>query len=300
MAIIKLHHAFTDYNMHNNKQSNLVAKLENELNSLSKSEKKVGVIVLETPEDCIRLSIAALAKIADVSEPTVNRFCRTLGCTGYPDFKLQLAQSIATGTAFISEIVKPEDELVTFSQKIFNASSQAILKAADQIDLNCMDQAIEAMHNSNRIDFYGLGGSGPVAKDAVHKFFRLGTPVSEQTDILMQRMAAATASKGDVIVFISNTGRTISIVECAQIAREAGATVISLTHKDSPLAKYTDIVLHTHTNENTDIFTPMTSRLVHLTILDILATGVIKKKGKEIQKQLAKIKESLSQTRYSF
>ena len=280
--------------MHNN----LVAKLENALKDLSKSEKKVGEIVLQAPEDCIRLSIAALAKHANVSEPTVNRFCRTLGCSGYPDFKLQLAQSIATGTAFISEIVKPEDELETYSQKIFNASSQAITQAAHQIDFNCMAKAIEALHLANRIDFYGLGGSGPVAKDAVHKFFRLGTPVSEQTDTLMQRMAAATASKGDVIVFISNTGRTISIVECAQIAHEAGATVISLTHKDSPLAKYTDIVLHTNVNENTDIFTPMTSRLVHLTILDILATGVIKKKGKNLQIQLAKIKESLSHTRY--
>ncbi|WP_422382712.1 transcriptional regulator HexR [Marinicellulosiphila megalodicopiae] len=280
--------------MHNN----LINKLEKQLNELSKSEKKVGEAILFAPEEAIRLSIASLAKHANVSEPTVNRFCRSVGCSGFPDFKLQLAQSIATGSAFISDIVKPEDDLTTFTQKIFNASSQAIAQASLEIDITQMDKAIEAMHSANRIDFYGLGGSGPVAKDAVHKFFRLGTPVSEQTDILMQRMAAASSSKGDVIVFISNTGRTISVVECAEIAKQAGATIISLTQKDSPLAKFTDIVIHTNAIENTDIFTPMTSRLVHLTILDVLATGVIRKKGKKLQQQLAKIKESLSQTRY--
>ncbi|BCE01778.1 RpiR family transcriptional regulator, carbohydrate utilization regulator [Marinicellulosiphila megalodicopiae] len=294
LGILFVQHIKIDYKMHNN----LINKLEKQLNELSKSEKKVGEAILFAPEEAIRLSIASLAKHANVSEPTVNRFCRSVGCSGFPDFKLQLAQSIATGSAFISDIVKPEDDLTTFTQKIFNASSQAIAQASLEIDITQMDKAIEAMHSANRIDFYGLGGSGPVAKDAVHKFFRLGTPVSEQTDILMQRMAAASSSKGDVIVFISNTGRTISVVECAEIAKQAGATIISLTQKDSPLAKFTDIVIHTNAIENTDIFTPMTSRLVHLTILDVLATGVIRKKGKKLQQQLAKIKESLSQTRY--
>ena len=114
----------------------------------------------------------------------------------------------------------------------------------------------------------------------------------------MQRMAAAASNPGQVIVFISNTGRTISIVECAKLAKQAGAKVIAITCKQSPLSDCADITIDCPTTENTDIFTPMTSRLVHLTVIDILTIGVTLKKGPQLQEHLRKIKQSLQSTRF--
>ncbi|MFQ3230849.1 transcriptional regulator HexR [Reinekea sp.] len=278
--------------------TNILDRLKSNPSVLSKSERKVAVVILQDPNKAIRSSIASLAKAADVSEPTVNRFCRSLDCTGFPDFKLKLAQCLATGTPYVNRNVEPNDRVEDYSSKIFEATMSAISDAKRSIDPNALSRTVDALAQARRIEFYGLGASGSVVMDAQNKFFRLNTPCVAYVDILQQRMAAAATKPGDVVVIVSNTGRTISLVETAKIARDSGATVISLTSPHTPLANSSHILLGVDSSENTDIYTPMTSRLVHLTILDVLATGVTLKLGPEFQSHLKRIKAALADTRF--
>ncbi|AJQ94960.1 transcriptional regulator HexR [Gynuella sunshinyii] len=279
--------------------SNLLERLKSNPDCLSKSEKKVAQVILSDPDSAIRSSIASLAKAANVSEPTVNRFCRSLGCSGFPDFKLRLAQCLATGTPYINRDVESDDTVEQYTRKIFEANLSAISDAQRSLDYNAVAKVVQTLADAKKIDFFGSGGSGPVALDAQHKFFRLGTPVAAHTDSLMQRMAAAGASPGDVIMIISNTGRTIPLIEAATIARQAGATVIGLTTPNSPLTEVCDLYLGAENSENTEIYTPMSSRLIHLAIIDVLATGVSLLRGPDFQDHLRIIKESLAETRIS-
>ena len=114
----------------------------------------------------------------------------------------------------------------------------------------------------------------------------------------MQRMVAAGAQVGDVIVLISYTGRTKEAVEIAKVARANGATVIGITNPESPLAECCTAVLGVTAPEDTEVYMPMSSRIIHLTVIDILATGVTLKRGKDFLNHLKKIKESLKATRY--
>lgn len=278
--------------------TNLLERLKSNPSCLSKSERKVAQVILQDPNKAIRSSIASLAKAANVSEPTVNRFCRSLDCTGFPDFKLKLAQCLATGTPFVNRNVEANDRVEDYSGKIFEATVSAIADAKRSIDPNALTRAVDALSQARRVEFYGLGASGSVCQDAQHKFFRLNTPCIAYTDVLQQRMSAAAAKPGDVIVIISNTGRTISLVETAEIARDSGATVISLTSPHSPLAKASNIILGVESSENTDMYTPMSSRIVHLTVLDVLSMGVTLRLGPEFQSHLRRIKAALADTRY--
>lgn len=63
----------------------------------------------------------------------------------------------------------------------------------------------------------------------MNKFFRFNVPVIYSDDIVLQRMSCMNCSDDDVIVLISHTGRTKSLVELAQLARENDAMVIALT-----------------------------------------------------------------------
>jgi RpiR family carbohydrate utilization transcriptional regulator len=260
---------------------------------------KVADVVLADPNAAIRSSIAALARTADVSEPTVNRFCRSLDCSGFPDFKLRVAQSLASGTPYVNSNVEANDSVKDFSVKIFEMTMAALEDAKSNLDFDVISRSIDALSAARKIEFYGLGASASVALDAQHKFFRLNTPVIAYTDVMMQRMSAAVASRGDVIVIISYTGRTISTVDAARLAREAGATVIGITMPDSPLAQHCSLVISVETSEDTDIFTPAISRLIHLTIIDVLATGVTLKRGPDFVEHLKKIKNSLKATRFT-
>lgn len=280
------------------RDDNLLEDIQSRLDTLNKSERKVAEAILRDPSAATRYSIAALARAADVSEPTVNRFCRGFSATGFPDFKIRLAQSIATGTPYIGQNVEPDDTVAEFADKIMLSTIASLDKARQALDPKALAAAIDYLIQAKQINFFGMGGSAPVAMDAQHKFFRFNIPVMSYDDALMQRMVAAGSTTGDVIVLISYTGRTRETVEIAQQARNNGATVIGITMPGSPLAEACTVVIEVTAPEDTEVYMPMSSRIIHLTVIDILATGVTLKRGADFLGHLKKIKESLKPTRY--
>lgn len=280
------------------RDDNLLEDIQLRLDTLNKSERKVAEAILRDPSAATRYSIAALARAADVSEPTVNRFCRGFSATGFPDFKIRLAQSIATGTPYIGQNVEPDDTVAEFADKIMLTTIASLDKARQALDPKALSAAIDYLIQAKQINFFGMGGSAPVAMDAQHKFFRFNIPVMSYDDALMQRMVAAGCTTGDVIVLISYTGRTRETVEIAQQARNNGATVIGITMPGSPLAEACTVVIEVTAPEDTEVYMPMSSRIIHLTVIDILATGVTLKRGVDFLGHLKKIKESLKPTRF--
>lgn len=280
------------------RDDNLLEEIQSRLDTLNKSERKVAEAILRDPSAATRYSIAALARAADVSEPTVNRFCRSFSATGFPDFKILLAQSIATGTPYIGQNVEPDDTVAEFADKIMLSTIASLDKARQVLDPKALATAIDYLIQAKQINFFGMGGSASVALDAQHKFFRFNIPVMSYDDALMQRMVAAGSNVGDVIVLISYTGRTRETVDIAQLARANGATVIGITNPDSPLAEICTVVLGVTAQEDTEVYMPMSSRIIHLTVIDILATGVTLKRGADFLGHLKKIKESLKPTRF--
>lgn len=277
---------------------NLLEQIYDRLESLNKSERKVANVIIGDPATATRLSIASLAQAASVSEPTVNRFCRNFEAKGYPDFKIQLAQSLAGGTPYVSRTVEQDDSTEEYTDKIFTSTIAALDIARKGVNAGLISKAVDYLIQAKQISFLGLGASGPVATDAQHKFFRFNLPVAAYEDVLMMRMVAAAAHTGDVFVVISYTGRTRELVDVAKIARENGATVIGISAENSPLAKECTVLLAAPTPEDTDIYMPMTSRIVQLTLLDVLATGVTLRRGVDFHQHLKKIKDSLKATRY--
>ncbi|MGO2008426.1 MurR/RpiR family transcriptional regulator [Vreelandella alkaliphila] len=276
----------------------LLDRLRERLEELNRSERKVANVILEDPAVATSLSIASLAQAASVSEPTVNRFCRNFGAKGYPDFKIKLAQSLAGGTPYVTRAVEPGDTATQYTQKIFGATIAALDEAQREVDMAAVERMVDYLTQAKQIHFFGLGASGAVAQDAQHKFFRFNLPVMAYVDVLMQRMVAAACHTGDVVVIISYTGRTRELVDIARVAREAGAVVLGITAPNSPLSLECTSTLEVATPEDTDHYMPMTSRMIQLTLIDALATGVTLRRGEDFLPHLKKIKDSLRDTRF--
>ncbi|MDN3521814.1 MurR/RpiR family transcriptional regulator [Halomonas ramblicola] len=276
----------------------LLDRIRQRLGDLNRSERKVADVILADPAAATGMSIATLAQAASVSEPTVNRFCRSFLAKGYPDFKIKLAQSLAGGTPYVSQAVEPEDSAADYTQKIFGATIAALDEARRQADASRIERVVDYLIQAKQIHFFGLGASGAVAQDAQHKFFRFNLPVTSYVDVLMQRMVASSCHTGDVVVVISWTGRTRELVDIARVARESGAVVLGITAPDSPLARECTETLEVATPEDTDHYMPMTSRMIQLTLIDVLATGVTLRRGEDFLGHLKKIKDSLLETRY--
>ncbi|GAA6183665.1 MULTISPECIES: MurR/RpiR family transcriptional regulator [Alteromonadaceae] len=277
---------------------NILEKITQNKSVFSKSERKVADIILDNPQTAIHSSIATLAKMSDVSEPTVNRFCRRLDTKGFPDFKLHLAQSLANGTPYVNRHVEENDGPEEYTKKIFESTMASLEVARQSVDINTINRAVDLLTQAQKISFFGLGASASVAHDALNKFFRFNVPVVYFEDILMQRMSCMNSTEDDVVVLISHTGRTKSLVEIAHIARANDATVVGITSKNSPLAKECNLVLSLEVPEDTDMYMPMASRIAQLILIDILATGFTLRRGGKFRENLKRVKDTLRGSRF--
>jgi RpiR family carbohydrate utilization transcriptional regulator len=276
----------------------ILTRLRHELENLSKSERRIAEVILADPEAAVHATTAEIARKAGVSDPMISRLCRALGCKGFPEFKVQLAQSLAKNTSFVTGSVSVDDDVNTYANKLISANQGALEYLRKELDVATIEAAVEALDKAQRIEIFGMGGCSSIAQDAQHKLFRLGTPTIAYEDNLKQRMAAAVANEDSVILFISFTGRTHATIETAHTAKQSGATVIAITDPKSPLAAICDIVITSGSElEDTTIYVPMTTRIMILTIVDILATGLALRRSPEIDEHLKKIKESLEHTK---
>jgi len=277
---------------------NILDRIQSQLTLLSKSERKVAEVILAEPQETMHSSIAILARRADVSEPTVNRFCRHLETKGFPDFKLHLAQSLAQGTPYVNRHIEESDSVESYTDKIFESAMAGLDRVRQGLDISVVNRAVDLLTQARTIAFFGLGSSAAVAHDAMNKFFRFNIPVIYSDDIVVQRMSCMNCNEQDVVVLISHTGRTKNLVQLAQMARENGAAVLAITSEDSPLSREATLALLLDVPEDTDIYMPMVSRLAQLTVIDVLATGFILRRGAKFRTNLKRVKEALKESRF--
>ncbi|WP_042302488.1 MurR/RpiR family transcriptional regulator [Paraburkholderia kururiensis] len=269
----------------------MLSQVEAMRDQLRPSERKLADYVLESPREVLDLSMTEVADRAGVSQPTIARFCRALGFSGFREFKIRLAQGVAAGVPAVYRDVRPDEPVPGVAAKVLDRTIGALIQVRNTLSSDAVAAAIALLAAARRIEFYGAGGSGIAAQDMQHKFFRLGMPSVAYSDPHTFLMSAALLGDGDVVVAISNTGRTRDIVDAAKAALAGGAKVIAITHGNSPLARIATVGLHANVDEDTDIFSPMTSRTSHLAIGDILAVGVALQRGPALAEKLRKAKD---------
>jgi RpiR family transcriptional regulator, carbohydrate utilization regulator len=276
---------------------NLLLRVREALPGLTPAERRVAETVLARPRDVVDLSIMASARLASVSEPTIVRFCRRVGCEGFQDFKVQLAQSLGAGLLYLDMDIREGDGSRAYTQKVFDSTINTLITVRNRISDVAIERAVEALARARKIEFYGFVASGAVATDAQHTFFHFAVPCVAYTDLHMQLMSAAALGPEDVVVAISHTGRTRQLIASVELARTSGATVIGVTDPESPLARACTFVVGVSVPENTDLYMPTLSRIAHLLIIDVLAVGVALRGGPETAGRLAKMKHVLKDLR---
>lgn len=265
---------------------------------LRKSDRKVADALLENPHAILNSTVSDTAEIAGVSQPTVIRFCTAIGCDGFQDFKIRLAQSLALGTPATQSAISEEDTPTEVAAKIFDYTMTSLDWARHKLDIEQVNAAVDLILKARSLEIFGFGASAIVAQDLQQKFPLLGLPCHATMDSHQQLMAASMMRPGDVAVAISNTGATLSIIELARLAREQGAQVITITGaQQTSLIDYSDILINVETLDNTDLFTPTTSRIAALVVVDIISTLVARRLGRAHDQRLVRMKRYLSQMR---
>ena len=273
----------------------LVSRLQRAEDALSPSERRVADVVGANFEAVTRITIAELARRAKVSQPTVTRFCRSVGCSSFADFKISLAATLSVASAYLKSERTFDDDAGELAHTVMLRAANAVRDCLDQLDTKKLEGAIDMLAGSRRIEIYGQGGgSASIVEDAKLRFFRLGIPVAAYTDGHQQRMSAATLLPRDTVLAISNSGRSKTVVEAVEIARSFGAGTIALTRPGTPLADATETVIAITVAESENVFLPTPSRYAHMAVIDTLAAGVAVKLGPVARDSLRRVRYTLA------
>ena len=257
----------------------LLSQIQRSREGLSPAERRVAEHVLAHPRSALSDPIAEIAKAAQVSQPTVIRFCRSLGCQGLSDFKLRLASGLSGAIPLSHAQVTDSDSPLELGVKVLGNTASAVLQLREQLNRDALARAIEMLAAAQRIELFAVGPDAVVTDDARFKFLRFGLPSASHTDSHLQALAAQVMRASDVAVIVSSSGRSADLLAVAGLAQARGAAVVAVTASQSPLARQADVALIVDHLEDAATQVAMVSRILHLLVIDILAVGVAMKLG---------------------
>jgi DNA-binding MurR/RpiR family transcriptional regulator len=280
--------------------ADIIGVVKDRYSALSPGERAVADVILSDVQGAVTASNGEIATRAGVSQPTVMRFCRSVGCEGVRDFKLQLARSLAVGEAFLAQAAPQSGpgDTPPYWTSILSEAHGALHEVERQLSAAQVFAAADALAGAGRVATFGLGGSsGTLAEEAQVRLFRYGVPVMACREPHVARMTGATLKPGDVFLAISSTGRTPEVIDALGIAARYGATTIAITRPESDLARAADIALTVWIGEYPDALTPSASRFAFLAILDVVAAATGYRLGPLARENLRRIKFNIMDAR---
>jgi len=219
-------------------------KIEANFSLYSEVERRIAGFLLEHPDVFIQCTMPELAKKTNVSQGSITNFAKKIVGTGFADLKLQVAQQMADFKSTTFSGIDEQDS----SRDILRKTISQIEIAFDKIyELNTTDRlekAVDLILRAKRIELYGLFLSGVAANNMQYQLMQLGLPAHYVNDVLLSPVSAMALDKSDLVIAVSNSGRTTDVLEPVKIAKNKGASLVAITSNPlSPLARLADVTL---------------------------------------------------------
>ena len=179
-------------------------------------------------------------------------------------------------------ISKKNDEIIGLIKKKIHLEADALYRVAAQIDNASAEAASLISDCSGKVVVTGVGKTGHIGKKIAALFASLGIPsfFVHSCDALHGDMGMIT--KDDVVIMISNSGKSSEILNMLPSLKIIGSKTISITNnRESLLAKETDIAILCNAGDEIDQsgLAATASTIAALAIGDALATVVSQEKG---------------------
>lgn len=238
---------------------------------LTKREQKIVDFIKQNGDSFLNETIIEFSEKAGVSDATMVRFCKHLGYKGYQDFKVNCARQMLPKETQISPGLDQGDDSSVICSKVFNSEMSVLSRTLLEIDIKVLEQIARRLKDAGKVVFFGTGGSLNVAKDALHKFMKIGLMVYVYEDVDLQHMAASLLREGDVAVLISHSGSNMNTLRSLELARGNGAFTVALTGLGkNPISKVADITVHIASEKTIYRSESVSTRIAQLAVLDSL------------------------------
>lgn len=278
----------------------MISRIHNCYDSLTDTEKKIADTVFSSPKDAVKMTVKELAERSGTVPSAVVRFCKSIGATGFSDFKLRLSAELGSKTPAAEMLPVGEgDEPQQVFSKVFASGINTLEDTLSMIDFSQAAAIVRLLQQATRVVFFGVGTSSVIAMDAQYRFAQLGIPTSACTDILFMNVTAANLKSGDVAVCISHSGSTKATVDAMRRAKKSGAATVAISSfAHSRLATESDYKLIAFSDDKNYPIEAVSARIAHICILDALMMSLASQNYETLQKHIGERNEVLKQMRY--
>ncbi|KKB10165.1 MurR/RpiR family transcriptional regulator [Devosia chinhatensis] len=258
--------------------------LSAKLDSMTVADRQIAQFIIDHPDEMLTLSSAALAEATGRSQSSVVKFSQKMGYGGYQQLKLAVNKAKAlewhTPGGVIHGTIDSSDSYVTILQKLIGSKLLSMRETLAANNEQAIDAVVEALVSARKVQLAGVGASSLVAKDFSYKLLKLGRVVLIDSDTHIQVSNASGLNEKDVLLALSHSGRSIETLRIAEIAKQRGATVISMTGlHPNPLLDLSDLHLFTVTDEERVRSSAITSRDAQLMLMDMLFILLIRRQA---------------------
>ena len=250
---------------------NVIYKIHSQMDNLTKAQKRLANELLSNTEQAIYYSTDELAEICDVSKAAISRFCYLFDYYGLKDLQISLARelSLTNEQVFINPDSKEFSENI--AENVLGQMKIALTDTYKKLNAKAVEKTAQLILNARSVYLAGIGASGIVAQDLLHKLFRLQIEAKYHQEYDLMRVAMMQATPEDVLVAISYSGKKHEILTIVNEARKLNVPVIVITcSKDNELAKQADILLEVAALEKAFRSSAFTSRIVQLYVVDVV------------------------------
>lgn len=278
----------------------MLSEIHNRYDQLTDTERKIANTVLIAPQDAVKMTVKELAQHSGTVPSAVVRFCKSIGATGFSDFKICLSAELGGKASAASMLpVSDGDAPQQVFEKVFTSGINTLQDTLSMIDFSQAETIVRLLQQATRVVFFGVGTSSVIATDAQYRFAQLGIATSACTDILFMNVTAANLKAGDVAVCISHSGNTKATVDAMRRAKKAGAATISVSSfAHSRLAKESDYKLIAFSDDKNYPVEAVSARIAHICILDALMMSLASKNYETLQKHIGERNEVLKEMPY--
>jgi arabinose-5-phosphate isomerase len=172
--------------------------------------------------------------------------------------------------------------MIEKAKEVLTIEGEAVLKLREKLGKS-FERAVEMVLDcKGRVIITGMGKPGIISRKISATFASTGTPSlpMHPGDAIHGDLGMVT--KDDVVVVISNSGKTEEITRLLPIMKKIGAKLIAMTGDlDSPLSEHSDCVLDCSVDAEACPFnlTPTASTTAAMALGDALALVVLQKRG---------------------
>ncbi|MBQ3085143.1 MAG: MurR/RpiR family transcriptional regulator [Clostridia bacterium] len=279
----------------------MLSRIHNCYDSLTDTEKKIADTILSSPKDAVKMTVKELAEHSGTVPSAVVRFCKSIGTTGFSDFKICLSAGLGKKASAAEMLPVGEgDEPKQVFSKVFASGINTLRDTLSMIDFSQTETIVRLLQKATRVVFFGVGTSSVIAMDAQYRFAQLGIATSACTDILFMNVTAANLKAGDVAVCISHSGSTKATVDAMRRAKKAGADTVAISSfAHSRLAMESDYHLIAFSDDKNYPVEAVSARIAHICILDALMMSLASQNYETLQKHIAERNEVLKEIRYT-